>query len=367
MDDNRKTIIPIIPFSQKNDIYSRSYWDPKVKSKKAHSWFLSMLGYRPKIKKRKGYGQVDFALRNAAWSLSNFVYKTSFDQNGKNEGFNALLTPWGVKSNKPYIAPKNELTKICKDACYTFGASAVGVAKINYNYHYSHRFDSSDCTEKPAESLDGLTHCIVIGLEMPYDIIDEYPSAYAGIGPGYGYSQSILLLQTITSFIRQLGYNATASLNDTAQGIPYAIDAGLGEYGRNGVLINEKFGTRLRLGKIFTDMPLIIDKSVKFGVEELCNVCRKCTESCPPKAIPNGEPSYEIHNISNIQGIKKWTIDAEKCFSFWAAQGTECGLCLKVCPFNKKDPDNMIQLYKTIVFEILLKLKWYRMLLLLKS
>lgn len=25
----------------------------------------------------------------------------------------------------------------------------------------------------------------------------------------------------------------------------------------------------------------------------------------------------------------------EKCFKFWAAQGADCSICIRVCPFNK--------------------------------
>ena len=34
-------------------------------------------------------------------------------------------------------------------------------------------------------------------------------------------------------------------------------------------------------------------------------------------------------------GIRKWQVDPEKCFKFWTNQGTECGVCMRVCPYNK--------------------------------
>ena len=36
-----------------------------------------------------------------------------------------------------------------------------------------------------------------------------------------------------------------------------------------------------------------------------------------------------------MDGVKKWTVDPEKCFKFWAAQGTDCSICIRVCPYNK--------------------------------
>ena len=127
-------------------------------------------------------------------------------------------------------------------------------------------------------------------------------------------------------------------MNDTAASIPYAIKAGLGEYGRHGLLIAPGLGPRLRIGKIFTDLPLAHDRPVRFGVKEFCQVCRKCSDACPPKAIAAGEPNDRIHNTSNACGITKWTTDAEKCFGFWVTQVTDCSICIRVCPYNRSYP-----------------------------
>ena len=50
--------------------------------------------------------------------------------------------------------------------------------------------------------------------------------------------------------------------------------------------------------------------------------------------------TIEGHNISNQSGISKWFVDAEKCFSFWAKNRSDCATCMRVCPFNK--PRGMI-------------------------
>ena len=90
-------------------------------------------------------------------------------------------------------------------------------------------------------------------------------------------------------------------MNDTALAIPYAIKAGLGEYGRLGLLITKEFGPRVRLGKIFTNLPLAPDRPIRFGVKEFCDTCRRCSEGCPVNAIPSNAPSDEIYNQSQHQ------------------------------------------------------------------
>jgi len=109
----------------------------------------------------------------------------------------------------------------------------------------------------------------------------------------------------------------------------------LGEYGRHGLVITPEFGPRVRFGKIFTDLPLGHDVPVEFGVSEFCEVCRRCTDACPPKAIPDGAPSPVKLNRSAIKGVRKWSVDGEKCFSYWTQIVTDCMICMRVCPYNK--------------------------------
>ena len=97
----------------------------------------------------------------------------------------------------------------------------------------------------------------------------------------------------------------------------------------------QDFGPRGRLGKIFTDLPLALDRPIDFGVKAFCEICRRCSQACPVKAIPYGDPSAEVHNQSNIKGVRKWSVDGEKCFSFWIGQNSDCSICIRVCPYNK--------------------------------
>lgn len=350
-------------FSAKNDVFNRVHWDRSFSTARGRAWFRSML-LSKQHSHVAGYTQRDFALRNAGWTLAN---RTFLAEPSRREGFLDLLTPWGAKNLKVYKANKQELTSMLRQAAKAYGIDQIGVTATNLKYHYSHRYDYDTQGEKPAESVDGLDNCIVIAIEMPYDLVQTYPSVTAGAAPGYGYSKNILSIQTLVQYIRHLGYNAVGSLNDTALGIPYAEQAGLGEYGRNGLLINPVLGPRFRIGKIFTNMPLLHDKPQKFGVTDLCQVCRKCTNACPPRAIPNGEPSFKVYNISNISGVKKWTVDGEKCFDFWSKQGTECGICIRVCPFNKDMSNFWHKTYRQFVFDPLLKFKQFKSLLFLEK
>jgi len=323
-------------FNQSNDIYTRGQWDSRIRSEKVLNWFKGM--FKPGLGARNadGYSVRDFALRNAGWMGANLTIQRSLHQ-GRVDGFLDPIRPYSEPSPEqvPVESP-GAMAEEIKRVSRLFGADGVGITHADLRWHYTKSFSTKALAEKPSEIPEGLSNVIVIVTAMHYDAVKCYPSATAGIAVGHGYSRDCELAQSIATYVLNLGYRAIASVNDTSLAIPYAIQAGLGEYGRNGLLITKDFGPRVRIGRIYTDMPLTHDEPIRFGVREFCDTtCRRCAEACPPKAISFGPPTEVIPNQSSIIGIRKWQVDAEKCFKFWVNQATECGICMRVCPYNK--------------------------------
>ena len=48
----------------------------------------------------------------------------------------------------------------------------------------------------------------------------------------------------------------------------------------------------------------------------------------------NIEPNFTPTSISNNPGVKKYYVNAEKCFEYWIENSSDCGNCIKVCPFS---------------------------------
>ena len=48
-----------------------------------------------------------------------------------------------------------------------------------------------------------------------------------------------------------------------------------------------------------------------------------------------GQPTDKINGTYNREGLLRWPLNAEKCFTFMARDGSDCGICIRVCPFNK--------------------------------
>jgi reductive dehalogenase len=322
-------------FHQKNDVFRRSWWDERVRSQKAELFYETYRQPLQTWRKAEGFTQKDYALRNAAWHVSD-LFTEMKENEDRREGFSDVFTlQREVASTKIDAGTPTEAAEEIKRVAEAFGAGAVGITNYDERWQYASRFSDMSLTERPPEVDESLPHVIVVAQPMDYDWIRTVPSALSGAATGLGYSHDALVALSIAQYIRNLGYQAVASMNDTSTAIPYAIQAGLGEYGRNGLLISEAFGPRLRLGKIYTDLPLAHDAPISFGVKAFCDICRRCTQGCPVKAIPDGAPSAEVYNQSNVKGVRKWTVNGEKCFGYWAAQNSDCSICIRVCPYNK--------------------------------
>ena len=128
-------------FNQMNDMFTRAFWDDRVKSADTDAFFAS---YRMEASPRRGEGfsQRDFALRNAAWLISDVISDRKADQ-GKREGFQAAIendTPIAPEQAE-LGTPKEEADGIKRIARF-FGADLVGIADIDERWHYTHRPDT---------------------------------------------------------------------------------------------------------------------------------------------------------------------------------------------------------------------------------
>lgn len=324
-----------VRFNQRDDIFNRADWDPDVRSAKTDAFYQGYFMSGAKARDVEGFTHKDYAYRNAAWHIADVFADLRRDA-GRHEGFTDLFTshrPGGATPTA--VDDPVAMTREIKMVARSFGADLVGVARLDPRWLYSHSYRRAVHDAVPNELPADLPTVIVIGKGMDYGLTETVPSALAGAATGLAYSRDAAALVALAQYIRNLGYRAYASMNDTALAIPLAIQAGLGEYGRNGLLITPEFGPRLRLGKVFTDLPLVPDRPRSFGVKQFCDQCRRCADACPVKAIPLGPPSSERHDRSNLTGVTKWTVNAPKCFSFWVNQNTDCSICIRVCPYNR--------------------------------
>jgi reductive dehalogenase len=245
----------------------------------------------------------------------------------------------------PYTASPKEMAETVKNAAKRYGAGSVGIAPMNEAYVNMTEmgrpifFEDVEVPESTPEKLvipKKMKWVVAIAIPMDLDLLEQVPNENSDAAVALGYLKSVIVVSALAEFIRSLGYQAIPCVNDTAQSIPFALDAGLGEMGRTNKLITKDYGAGARLCKVFTDMPMEYDKPIKFGVEEHCKTCHSCADACPTRALSfDDEPSYKTKGPWSNPNHLAWFEDSFKCFQQWQRVGNGCGICMAVCPYTK--------------------------------
>ena len=308
--NQRQTVFGRKLYNAKSDFYKKGMYDNSSK-------IIS--------KNKEGYSHLDFARIMGSWTVYDyfhnaFSWEKLTDTSSVME--KPMLEKFPVKDNV-------KMSKEIKETARYYGAYQVGITRVNDYWIYSNNMDN-DSIEIPEECK----FAIVMTVKMDGSAIKTSPAFTASTATGLAYSQMAFLVGCMAEFIRNLGYKAIPMGNDTALSIPLAIDAGIGELGRNGLLITPEYGSCVRICKVFTDLPLKTDKPIAFGVTDFCKTCNKCAEACEADAIQTAnEPSFKIVCPSNNQGILRWAVNHDKCYKFWIKNGGECSNCIAACPF----------------------------------
>ncbi|MGI9624416.1 MAG: 4Fe-4S double cluster binding domain-containing protein [Acidimicrobiales bacterium] len=322
-------------FSQVDDVFSRSFWDERVRDDRTDKFYATYRRPLEQWRKARGFRRRDYALRNASWHVADVFAEMRLEEDRRDGFLDPLSVLRSASDIKADVGDPATAARDIKHVAKVLGADLVGITDYDQRWMYTQRFSARTGGPKSNDIGEGLDHVVVIGQAMNQTLISSAPSALAGAATGLGYSQDVLVLLALAQYIRNLGYQAVPSMNDTALAIPYAIKAGLGEYGRNGLVITPELGPNVRFGKIFTDLPLAADRPIRLGVKETCGLCRRCSDGCPASAIPSGRPSSKVLNESNIAGVKKWSVDGEKCFGYWSKINSDCAVCIRVCPYTR--------------------------------
>jgi ferredoxin len=210
------------------------------------------------------------------------------------------------------------------------GALAAGVAPLGQQYVYTHkgRFDAD--YGQPVQ----LTHptAIVFLVEMDFDAMQQAPAAPVIAESARQYLRAAQMALTLAAALRAAGIDAKAHYDARYDVVlpPLAVAAGLGEMGRHNILVADRAGTRVRIGAVTTDAVMDTDQPVSLGVERFCRACMKCATNCPSHALSDGEPDV-------TRGVPLWPTHVERCYGYWRAVGTDCGVCMAVCPFSHPD------------------------------
>lgn len=198
----------------------------------------------------------------------------------------------------------------------------------------------------PPNLLKNFKYAVSIAVALPKNAIELITRQSPGEFYANSYKTANMLLDQITfrisDKISDLGSNSQpipASIivdeNNLLGNAPhkaFARAAGLGWIGRNLLLITPKYGPRIRLATILTDLPL------KPGnpLESQCEDCIICIDACPMGALkPTNFKEYPVR--------REDAFDAEKCNAHLTRikeiphiGARICGICMKVCPIGRR-------------------------------
>ena len=236
-----------------------------------------------------------------------------------------------MKGKRINLTPE-EATERVKGYARNRGADLVGITEINPLWVYSRRGEIfyENWEDWGREIKVEHKYAVVFAMEMSFAMVGTGPHTPTMIESMGNYAKGAYIATQLASFIANLGYSATAShfRHYEALMVPVAVDAGLGELGRLGYLITKELGPRVRLGAVTTDLPLIPDKPVDIGVEDFCRICKKCAVCCPSNSIPLEKDQAVVN------GLLRWKLNDETCFEYWGKIGTDCNICMRVCPWS---------------------------------
>jgi ferredoxin len=225
--------------------------------------------------------------------------------------------------NNPIVDDAHRLTQALYDIMPMLGALDWGIAKIDNNNYYSHHGRGKD-KNKPIEA--SMPYAIVYLTAMDKDMVNRAPRYESMVATLRGYTDVALIGFQLASYINRVGYNADHNMSGyyTTVMPPLGEMAGLGSLGRHGLMVTKKWGSRVRLGAVLTDMPLVPNVGKAFDITPFCEKCGLCAKCCPGKAIDKGS-----------RPVDGWRINDTDCYRIWRAVGTDCGICLSACPLSQ--------------------------------
>jgi reductive dehalogenase len=243
-----------------------------------------------------------------------------------------------VNARRVSVDDPAAMSRHIKTVARYMGADVVGIAKAHPSFLYAGSRYVQDGTAEdayqqasPEELVRRFPYIIQATTAWDYRKLQAHRHQIGDAAYHVSQMKGVLILKALEGYIKELGYTV---LRGVVTPQAAGVASGIGELGRNGLVINKNFGARIHMpDPILTDLPLVPDKLVDIAVEDFCKICRKCANTCPTNSIPFGDKVV-------FNGIEKYKINWLTCYKlrpyvhdYWGS----CLTCAAVCPFTKPD------------------------------
>jgi hypothetical protein len=174
----------------------------------------------------------------------------------------------------PEIAPDRpdwsagEAAARVKEAALARESDLVGIARMNPDWVF--------------EGYEAdYAWIVVLVVAMDHEELSQAPSDRSQTEVQKQYDRGSRAAIRLAGWMREAGWDALPHGGPAAGPvlmIPPAIEAGLGELGKHGSMINRVYGSSFRLASVLTDMPLVADRPDIFGADAFCTSCQLCRD-----------------------------------------------------------------------------------------
>jgi reductive dehalogenase len=233
------------------------------------------------------------------------------------------------------------LTRHIKAVGYFLKADLVGTCRVPESAYYSH--------DRQGAAIEARYKYAIV-----FVMRKEWKTMRASTGSDWigdpisfqAYQHVALVAETVANYINRLGWDASAQYGPSFVNRysvlmpPLLLWAGVGEVSRAGIILNPYLGFGFKAAAVLTNMPIVPDRPIDFGLQRFCQDCKICAQNCPSKAIPTGDKVM-------YNGYETWKLDTKRCasFNFTNKKGTMCNRCVKSCPWTYPTtwPHNLVR------------------------
>ncbi len=252
-----------------------------------------------------------------------------------NNTLNVRKAPMGtVNPERTPVSDPAAMSRHIKRVARTLGLDVVAVGRSHPSFMYAGRTNEltdmgDDELENPETVVRKLPCYIVGSVAWDYRLSKAHRHHIGDAAYDLTGKKTRVIMAALQRYIQELGYHTLAGAMNGQAG---AVAAGIGELGRNGLVITPKFGARIHANDtIMTDLPLAPDGPIDIGVSDFCNACNKCATTCPTNSITFGGKVVE-------NGVEKYKINWLTCYKlrpFVVDHWANCLTCAVVCPYTK--------------------------------
>lgn len=213
---------------------------------------------------------------------------------------------------------------------------------LKENYHGDLSYMENDLRCRPTDLFPNAKNAIIFASYYKQEKIPFSPDYGVVASYARGRDYHHVHRKRLKKFIRwmeevsgQIGIAKGFSDSTPVLEKALAVQAGLGWFGKNTLLIHRKYGTFLLLAGIFTSLDLPVTTTLANLRIPRCGICTRCIDACPTQAI-----------------VKPYQLDAKKCLSYHLIESKKeipveiskknpgyifgCDICQDVCPHNTR-------------------------------